>query len=241
MLGLGGQVEYWLLVLCAKLCWANNPAWFECRPGTGPCNPAPSWPVTYRMNESMQLMGFANQNPFNRVPVGYPASRWAIFDVDWNTGKAIWGTARPQNCSEMMAKQISDMAASVAEKPTVPKRYMTYRDFVKARPLLTPVREIMNDDAYDKWFVNFSAAVQADFSLSHVPVCEPNTTICGHCSVSVCGPCNESGFLKPKRCSYLYHDQTLMPASGTAAWCVSLSPRQLIQCAHAAPASLTLP
>ena len=30
--------------------------WFECRPGSGPCDPKPSWPVTYAMNESVMLM-----------------------------------------------------------------------------------------------------------------------------------------------------------------------------------------
>ena len=56
----------------------------------------------------------------------------------------------------MMAKQIADMAASVppSERPSVPKRYMAYRNFVKALPLLTSVREIMDDPSYDVWFIN---------------------------------------------------------------------------------------
>ena len=98
----------------------GNPLWFECRPGTGPCNPQPSWPVTYRMNESVQLMGLgistansATAPPVDgvrgTVPVGYPAARWAIFDIDWGTGIEVWAKAKPQNCSEMMVKQIEDM------------------------------------------------------------------------------------------------------------------------------------
>ena len=47
----------------------------------------------------------------------------------------------------MMAKQIADMSASAQPKPSVPKRYMTYRNFVKALPLLKVVRETMNDPA----------------------------------------------------------------------------------------------
>ena len=105
------------------------------------------------------------------MPASYPANRWAVFDIDWDSDKATWGAARPQNCSEMMAKQIADMAASVSPQPTTPKRYMTYRNFVKALPLLTSVRQIMNDPSYDVWFINFSAAVQANHSKSHVPVC----------------------------------------------------------------------
>ena len=93
------------------------------------------------------------------------------------------------------------MAASVApaEQPSVPKRYMTYRNFVKALPLLTSVREIMNDPRYDVWFVNFSSAVQANHSLSHVPVCEANMT------AGACGAAHKNHSLPPQaawtRCS----------------------------------------
>lgn len=64
----------------------------------------------------------------------------------------------------MMAKQIKDMVDSVSPQPRTPKRYFTYRNFVKALPLLTAVREIMNDQRYEVWFVNFSSAVQAGVS-----------------------------------------------------------------------------
>ena len=203
---------------------------FACKPGMGPCEPVPAWPVTYAMNESLMLMGFGTNTSggkptgsgSNLVPTGYPASRWSVFDIDWDTGKDSWGAARPQNCSELMARQIEDMAASVApaEQPSVPKRYMTYRNFVKALPLLTSVREIMNDPRYDVWFVNFSSAVQANHSLSHVPVCEANMTAgaCGaaHKNHSLPASCVDE-VLQPPRCSHLYHDQVLMPVSGTAA------------------------
>ena len=159
------------------------------------------------------------------VPAAYPANRWSVFDIDWNSDKPTWGAARPQNCSEMMAKQIADMAASVppSERPSVPKRYMAYRNFVKALPLLTSVREIMDDPSYDVWFINFSSAVQANHSLSHVPVCEANMTLCagkpgGSCSHAggwSC-PCAEE-VLQPARCSHLYHDQSQLPSSGTPA------------------------
>jgi hypothetical protein len=207
--------------------------WFECRPGSGPCNPQPKWPVTYAMNESMMLMavspdGLLGDNGDTRgttVPAAYPANRWSVFDIDWDSDKPTWGAARPQNCSEMMAKQIADMAASVppSEQPSVPKRYMTYRNFVKALPLLTSVREIMNDPSYDVWFINFSSAVQANHSLSHVPVCEANMTLCagkpgGSCSTAGGWSCPcVAEVLQPARCSHLYHDQFLMPSSGTAA------------------------
>ena len=136
------------------------------------------------------------------------------FGASGNTDKPTWGAAQPQNASEMMAKQIADMAASVSprDRPRNPKRYMAYRNFVKAMPLLTVVRETMNDPAYDVWFVNFSAAVQANYSLSHVPVCEANMTLCNANN----DPCVEA-VLQPPRCSHLYHDADQLPTSGTAA------------------------
>lgn len=175
--------------------------WYECRPGSGPCDPKPKWPVTYMMNESVQLMAFSNPTyRVGPVPAAYPANRWAIFDVDWNSNKPTWGAAQPQNCSEMMAQQIADMAASVSPQPSVPKRYMTYRNFVKALPLLTPVREIMNDRSYDVWFVNFSAAVQADHAKSHVPLCDVNMTLCGRGDQY---RYSAGAVLQPPKCSHL--------------------------------------
>lgn len=167
-------LELVVLVTAGNSDGADGP--FACQPGMGPCNPVPAWPVTYKMNESLMLMGFGERKSgsgTDLVPAGYPASRWSIFDLDWDTAKDSWGAARPQNCSELMAKQVADMAASVpsAERPSVPKRYMTYRNFVKALPLLTSVREIMNDPSYDVWFVNFS----------HVRVTFSTLTICAPC------------------------------------------------------------
>jgi hypothetical protein len=148
------------------------------------------------------------------VPAAYPANRWAVFDIDWNSNKPTWGAAQPQNCSEMMVQQIEDMAASISPQPATPKRYMVYRNFVKALPLLTPVREIMNDPSYDIWFVNFSAAVQANHAVSHVPLCDVNMTLCGKGAKYRYSP---HAVLQPPKCSHLYHDPDQMPISGTAA------------------------
>jgi hypothetical protein len=56
---------------------------------------------------------------------------------------------------------------------------------------LTVVREKLTDPAYSTWFLNFSQAVQANRSLSHVPVCDDSYT--------------------PPLCTHLYHDQLLTP------------------------------
>ena len=62
---------------------------------------------------------------------------------------------------------------------------------VKALPWFSSVREKISDPKYAPWFMNFSAAVIANHSLSHVPVCDEN--------------------YKPPLCSHLYHDQGQTP------------------------------
>ena len=64
--------------------------------------------MTYAMNESVMLMavssdGLVGDNGATRgttVPAAYPANRWSVFDIDWNSDKPTWGAARPQNCSD---------------------------------------------------------------------------------------------------------------------------------------------
>ena len=51
----------------------------------------------------------------------------------------------------------------------------------------TSVRKKITDPKYSQWFVPFSAAVIANHSLAHVPVCDGN--------------------YHPPLCSNLYHDQ----------------------------------
>ena len=98
--------------------------------------------------------------------------------------------SKPMDCGERMSKQVEMQLAAF---PDSKSKYMVYRNFVKALPWLTVVREKLDDPAYHGWFLNFSAAVQKNRSLSHVPVCDDTYT--------------------PPLCTHLYHDQILTPQS----------------------------
>jgi hypothetical protein len=168
--------------------------WFACRPGSGPCNPKPRWKPTYNMSEStsMQVCNFSGyQNPSS-------IRKWGLVDFDWENARGDlvadgWSKTIPMDCGERMTKQVDMMLAAYPESTS---KYMVYRNFVKALPWLTVVREKLSDPdrAYDAWFLNFSAVVQANHSASHVPVCDND--------------------YNPPLCSHLYHDQLLTPGNG---------------------------
>ena len=166
----------------------DNPLFYECRPGSGPCNPRPSWPVTYLMNESTAIMAF-NATGYVPVSADAPAHHWALKEFDWVSAMGVYGAARPMNYSEMEAHQIA-MAAAAATKN---QHFYTYRNMVKAIPVLRVVREKLEDPAYHVWFVNFSQAVQQNHSLSSTdaPVCDESYS--------------------PPLCSHLYHDMSALP------------------------------
>ena len=169
-----------------------NPAdWYKCRPGSGPCNPKPKWKPTYLMNEStsMQVCNFSGyQDPAT-------VAKWGLVDFDWEnargdgTASGGWAHAKPMDCEERMAKQVK---MQLAAYPDSKSKYMIYRNFVKALPWLTVVREKLADPAYSAWFLNFSIAVQHNHSLSHVPVCDAS--------------------YNPPLCTHLYHDHILTPS-----------------------------
>ena len=165
--------------------------WFACRPGSGPCDPKPSWAPTWAMNAStsLQVCNFSGWQA--------PASihRWGLIDFDWENMRGDhvaegWEKVSPMDCGERMTKQVEMMRAAY---PQSKSKYMVYRNFVKALPWLTVVREKLTDPDYSVWFLNFSAAVQRNHSLSHVPVCDDA--------------------YDPPLCSHLYHDQMLTPKS----------------------------
>ena len=90
------------------------------------------------------------------------------------------------DCEELMVKQV---AMTVAASPDT--KVFVYRNMIKALPWFTSVRVKIEDPAYARWFMNFSAEVIADHTKAAVPVCDTN--------------------YKPPLCSNLYHDQSQTP------------------------------
>ena len=167
--------------------------WFACRPGSGPCNPKPKWAPTYNMREStsMQVCNFSGyQDPAT-------TRKWGLVDWDWENARGDqapgggWSWAKPMDCGDRMLRQVE---MQLNAYPETKSKFMMYRNFVKALPWLEVVRSKLSNPAYSPWFLNFSAAVQANHSLSHVPVCDSS---------------NAGAPL----CTYLYHDQILTPRS----------------------------
>merc|ERR1711966_520741 len=135
-------------------------------------------------------------------------ARWGLVDFDWENARGDharegWAQAKPMDCGERMISQVTMQRRAF---PASHSKFMIYRNFVKALPWLRVVREKLNDPAYSGWFLNFSAAIQRNHSLAHVPVCDTS--------------------YEPALCSHLYHDQILTPqkgqcgvGSGTASLC----------------------
>merc|ERR1719329_1954713 len=120
------------------------------------------------MNKSTIIM------PCNYSGYTDPSSTagWAVVDFDWSNAKGRgdsdgWAKHQPMDCEEMLSKQVA-MTTSASPDTTV----WVYRNSVKALPWYTSVREKLEDPAYGAWFMNFSAAITANHSLAHVPVCD---------------------------------------------------------------------
>jgi hypothetical protein len=142
------------------------------------------------MNESTAIMAF-NIGGYVPVDGDAPARHWGLKEFDWVDMMAVYGAARPMNYSEMEAQQIAMAAAAATQN----QHFYTYRNMVKAIPILKVVRENtkLEDAAYSPWFVKFSQAVQQNYSLSTA-----DTPVCDHS-------------YSPPLCSKLYHDQSALP------------------------------
>lgn len=180
------------LLLLPPLCAAQPPDFpYQAGCNSHGCSTVPhllpKWKPTYQMNLSTILMTCNYTGPTD--PTTF--SGWAYVDFDWSnwkgSGKADgWAKHKPMDCEELMVKQV-DM--TVAHSPGT--RSFVYRNSIMALPWFTSVRKKLANPLYAPWFMNFSAAVRANHSLAHVPVCDTN--------------------YHPPLCSNLYHDQVQTP------------------------------
>lgn len=151
----------------------------------------PTWEPTYEMSKSTMIMPCDYGGPTDPETT----KGWALVDFDWSNWKGVgdadgWAKHKPMDCEELMVKQTEMVASASADT-----KVFVYRNMIKALPWFTSVRRKLTDPDYAPWFLNFSAAVQANHSLAHVPVCDAN--------------------YEPPLCSHLYHDQEQTPGYPT--------------------------
>lgn len=106
---------------------------------------------------------------------------WGIVDFDWSNAKALWASAKPMNCEELLVEQVA-LTTAASPGTTV----WVYRNAVKALPWYSTVRAKLTDPAYGEWFLNFSGT-----GKYHVPQCDTN--------------------YEPPLCTSFYHDQDQTP------------------------------
>lgn len=137
----------------------------------------PTMKPTWQMNLSTIVM------PCNNSGFTDPSrtAGFGIVDFDWSNSKAQWAKAKPMNDEELLMKQVQ-MTTEATPYTTV----WVYRNVVYAYPWYTSVREILEDPAYEAWFLKFKPEGPW-FS----PKCDLN--------------------YDPPRCSDYYHSQEQTP------------------------------
>ena len=106
---------------------------------------------TYQMNLSTIIM------PCNDTGFTDPQSTkgWGIVDFDWSNGKGTgsadgWVKHKPMDDEEMLFQQVK-MTTEATAGTTV----WVYRCTVYGYPWYTDVRKILEDAAYDAWWMHF--------------------------------------------------------------------------------------
>lgn len=148
--------------------------------------PPASW-QTWQLNHSTIIMPCNYSGPMDPLEtVG-----WQYVDFDWSNWKGRgsaegWAKHKPMDCEELLVKQV-EMTTTASPGTTI----WVYRNFIKALPWFTLVREKISDPAYAAWFVNFNCSVSDPLKGCNVPVCDTN--------------------YDPPLCSRFYHDQEQTP------------------------------
>ena len=104
----------------------------------------PNHPPQYIMNLSTIIMP-CNESGFTTTD---SVRGWGIVDFDWSNAKELWAKNSPMNDEEMLFEQIQ-MTTSESPGTTV----WVYRCSVYAYPWYTSVRTILDDPAYESWFI----------------------------------------------------------------------------------------
>ena len=106
---------------------------------------------TWQMNQSTIIM------PCNNTGFTDPQTTlgWGIVDFDWSNSKGTgtapgWAKHQPMDDEEMLYQQVQ-MTTAASPGTTV----WVYRCSIYAYPWFTTVRTILDDPAYEPWFLKF--------------------------------------------------------------------------------------
>ena len=146
-------------------------------PGYG----TPNYTVTYAMHRSTVIMpcnytGFLDTA--NMAPFG------GLIDVDWSNAKKQWTKHQPMDDESMLMEQLRRLKA---DDPG--RKLWVYRGTIYAYPWYAETRRILDDPAYEPWFLHFRPG---------------NDTFSPKCDVNV-----SSG--SARKCTEYYHTQEQTP------------------------------
>ena len=159
----------------------------------------PKWPPTYNMSLSTIIMPCDNKELMSNGP-NWPVIRgFGVIDIDWSNSKEEWINTSPMTCEENLLKQAQLIKA---QNPLGKgQKVWVYRNTVLAMPWFTSVRKIMDDPAYDVWFLRFKNASDGRPPREHDgQLNDPHRDTTYH------EPVCDRAFTPPK-CSPLYHAQ----------------------------------
>ena len=126
--------------------------------------------------------------------------KFGIIDFDWSNGKAQWANTAPMSSEELLVTQAIARKNAICpttcplpngcpNKEACPQaKTWVYRNFVKALPWYTSVREKLEDPQYAGWFLKFDPD---NTTAYNVPQCDDN--------------------FEPSKCTEFYHDQEQSP------------------------------
>ena len=140
----------------------------------------PLFKPTYNMQQSTIAMP-CNYTGF--LDMSGDIGRFGIIDFDWSNAKEVWANAHPMDAEELLLDQAKRRKAAIcpascpypagcADKAACPQaKTWVYRNFVKALPWYSSVREKLSDPAYSGWFLQFNPRNTTPYA---VPPCDAN-------------------------------------------------------------------
>lgn len=151
---------------------------------------APKYEPTYNMALSSTVMPCNNAELMSSGP-NWPTIRgYGLIDIDWSNAKQKWINTSPMSCEEDLLKQAELIKAN--NTLGVHQKVWVYRNGVWAMPWMTHTRKLLDDPAYDVWFLKFKNGSDGRGPLHHDGDGTYKSSVCDH-------------NFSPPKCSELYH------------------------------------